>query len=109
MLYEAILVLLTNKSFKNLKWRDYLCGLMIIYVDWWLFGVIKTNFIGNDVPKENMHCTCIACSITIDSVMRVKKNIFPPVYLEECKYKIKKIQVSRFINTELDSDAELDD
>ena len=56
-----------------------------------------------------MHCTCIACSITIDSVMRVKKNIFPPVYLEECKYKIKKIQVSRFINTELDSDAESDD
>ena len=32
------------------------------------------------------------------------------VYLEECKYKIKKIQMSRFINTELksDSDSELD-
>ena len=38
-------------------------------------GVIKTNFLGNDVPKENMHYTCIAC-ITIDSVMRMdKKNI----------------------------------
>ena len=31
-------------------------------------GVIKTNFWGNDVPKENMHYTCSAC-ITIDSVM----------------------------------------
>ena len=28
-------------------------------------GVIKTNFLGNDVPKENMHYTYIAC-ITID-------------------------------------------
>ena len=70
-------------------------------------GVIKTNFLGNDVPKENMHYTCIAC-ITIDYVMRMEKKNFPQVYLEECKYKIKKIQMSRFINTELDSDSESD-
>ena len=68
-------------------------------------GVIKTNFLGNDVPKENMHYTCIAC-ITIDSVMRMEKKNYPQVYLEECKYKIKKIQMSRFINTELDLDSE---
>ena len=37
-------------------------------------GVIKTNFLGNDVPKENMYYTCIAC-ITIDSVMRIDKKI----------------------------------
>ena len=37
-------------------------------------GVIKTNFLGNDVPKENMHYTCIAC-ITIYSVMRIDKKI----------------------------------
>ena len=35
--------------------------------------VIKTNFLGNDVPKKNMHYTCIA-SITIDSVMRIDKK-----------------------------------
>ena len=70
-------------------------------------GVIKTNFLGNDVPKENMHYTCIAC-ITIDCVMRMEKKNFPQVYLEECKYKIKKMQMSRFINTELDSDSESD-
>ena len=35
-------------------------------------GVIKTNFLGNEIPKENVHYTCIAC-ITIDSVMRIKK------------------------------------
>ena len=74
-------------------------------------GVIKTNFLGNDTPKENMHYTCIAC-ITIDSVMRIDKKNHPQVYLEECKYRVKKIQMSRFINTELksdsDSDSELD-
>ena len=35
--------------------------------------VIKTNFLGNEVPKENMHYTCIAC-ITLDSVMRIDKK-----------------------------------
>ena len=38
-------------------------------------GVIKTNFLGNGIPKENMHYTCIAC-ITINSVMEMEKNIF---------------------------------
>ena len=37
-------------------------------------GVIKTNFLGNKVPKENMHYTCIAC-VTIDSVVRMDKKI----------------------------------
>ena len=36
-------------------------------------GVINTNFLGYDVPKENMHYTCIAC-ITIDSVLRIDKK-----------------------------------
>ena len=36
-------------------------------------GVIKTNFWANDVPKENMHYTCIAC-ITIDSAMRIEEK-----------------------------------
>ena len=35
---------------------------------------IKTNFLGNEVPKKNMHYTCTAC-ITIDSVMRIDKKI----------------------------------
>ena len=31
---------------------------------------IKTNFLGNNIPKENTHNTCIAC-ITVDSVMKM--------------------------------------
>ena len=56
------------------------------------------------MPNGNMHYTCIAC-ITIDSVMRMDKKNYPQVYLEECKYKIKKIQMSRFISTEIDLDS----
>ena len=52
-------------------------------------GVIKTNFLGNDMPKENMHYICIAC-ITIDSVMNIDKKKLLQVYLEECKYRVKK-------------------
>ena len=71
-------------------------------------GVIKTNVLGNDMPKENMHYTFMAC-ITVDSVINIEKKNYPQVYLEECKYKIRKAQMSRFINTELDSksDAEI--
>ena len=37
-------------------------------------GVMKINFLSNDVAKENMHYTCIAC-ITIVSVLRIDKKI----------------------------------
>ena len=67
-------------------------------------GVIKTNFLGK---KENVHYACIAC-VTIDSVTRMDKNYFPHVYLEECKYKIKKIQMPRFINAKLKSKSNSD-
>ena len=70
-------------------------------------GVIKTNFLGDEIPKENVHYACVAC-ITIDSVMRMEKKNYPQVYLEEGKYKIKKIKIIKFINTELESDSEPD-
>ena len=54
-----------------------------------------------------MYYTCIAC-ITIDSVIRMNKKNYPQVYLKECKYKIKKIQTPRFIDTELETDSEPD-
>ena len=70
-------------------------------------GKIKTNFLGDEVPKENTHYTCIAC-ITIDSVMRMDKKNCPQLYLEEWKHRVKKIQMPRFINAELESDSESD-
>ena len=50
-------------------------------------GVIKTSFLGNKIPKENKHYSCIAF-VTIDSAMRIEK-IYLQVFLEDCKYKAK--------------------
>ena len=52
-------------------------------------GNVKTNFLGNSLLKENTYYTCIAC-ITIDSVLKINKKNYPQVYLEECKYNLKK-------------------
>ena len=38
--------------------------------------------------------------------MRIEKKNYPQVYLEQYKYKSKKIKMSKFINTELESESE---
>ena len=42
-------------------------------------------------------------------ILKKKKKNHPQVYLAECKYRVKKMQMSRFINTELKSDSESSD
>ena len=69
--------------------------------------VIKKNFLGDEIPKESLHDTCIAC-ITIDSVMRMEKKNYPQLYLEECKYRSKETRMTKFISTELESKSELE-
>ena len=49
----------------------------------------NTNFLGDEIPKENEYYTRIAC-ITIDSVTRMEKKNYPHVYLQECKPEQKK-------------------
>ena len=69
---------------------------------------VKTNALSDEIPKENLHCACIAC-MTTDSVMRMKKKKnYPQVSSEECRHKIKKINMSKFINTELESESEIE-
>ena len=70
-------------------------------------GVVNKNFQDHEVPKEDVHYTCIACT-SIDSVMKIEKNNHPQVYLEECKYKIKKKKLSGFIDAELQLDSGFD-
>ena len=65
-------------------------------------GGVKTDV---KIPKESMDYTCIAC-ITIDSVMKMEKKNNPQVYLEDCKYKSKKMKINKFINTELGPESE---
>ena len=66
-------------------------------------GVVNTVFSDNEIPEESIYYTCIA-SINIDSVMKIDKKNYPQVYLEECKYKIKKKKMTKFIAVELDLD-----
>ena len=70
-------------------------------------GNIKSNFLGDNVPKESTYYICIAY-ITLDSVLKMNKKNYPQVYLEECKYKVKKINTPRFIKIELELDSESD-
>ena len=55
--------------------------------------------------KENIHYSCIVC-ITIDSVINFNKKNHLQVYLEECKYRIKKTQIPKFIKNKLKSDSD---
>ena len=48
-------------------------------------GMIKTNYLGHNMPKENMHYTCIAC-IAIDSVLTIDKKI-------TCKFIYKSVNI----------------
>ena len=72
--------------------------------------VIKFLSDGDEIPKERVEYACIAC-ISVDSVLKVNKNNYPQVYLEQCKYKIKKREIKGFIDSyeiDLDSDYESD-
>ena len=52
-----------------------------------------------------MHYSCVPC-ITITSVMRIENKNYLQVYLEECKYRMKKTKMTKFIETELKSESE---
>ena len=58
-------------------------------------NTINTLFSGDEIPKERVHYVCIS-AICIDSVLRRDKKNYPRVYLEQCKYKIKKERISNF-------------
>ena len=72
-------------------------------------SMINTLFSGDEIPKEKNHYICIA-AICIDSVLRVDKKNYPQVYLEQCKYKMKRRKPVDFIDDEVDpSSSDSDD
>ena len=51
---------------------------------------VYTNFQLNKVPKDNEYCVCLFV-ILLDSIfVNSNKEYYPQVFLEECKYAIKK-------------------
>ena len=72
--------------------------------------MIRTLFDGDKMPEERIEYTCIAC-ISVYSVLKVDNKNYPQVYLEQCKYKVKKREMKSYIDdfeVELDSDYESD-
>ena len=66
------------------------------------------TFNNNIVPTEKNHYICIP-AIDIDSVLKIDKKAYPQAYLEECKYKLKKRKLVRFIDSEIiDDDSDID-
>ena len=51
--------------------------------------VIKALFDGGEIRKERVEYVYIPC-ISFDSLLKVDRKYYPQVYLEQCKYKIKK-------------------
>ena len=60
------------------------------------------------VCQKKIYIILAFACITIDSVINFNKKNHPQVYLEECKYRIKKTQTPKFIKNELKSDLDLD-
>ena len=82
-------------------------------------NTINTMFSGDAIPKERIYYVCIILLCLyyliifillclyyvyyylIDSVLRTDKKNYPQVYLEQCKYKIKKRELISFIDDEV--------
>ena len=69
---------------------------------------IITNFQDNQIPKDNEYCICLSV-ILLDSVAKIDKGYYPQIFLEECKYIVKKENVKNTINEELDLDESYND
>ena len=73
----------------------------------------RTTFnINNNIPTERDHYICIPAT-DIDSVLKIDNKIaYPQIYLEQCKYKLKKIKIVNYIDDETineDSDSDYND
>ena len=62
---------------------------------------MNTNFQSRKVPKQNVSYKCLSL-IMLDSVIRVNKKFYPQIFLEECKYVIRKNKMENLINDDLD-------
>ena len=78
-----------------------------------IFGKVnRTTFTNDIIPFERHNYNCIPV-IDIDSVLKIdNKRAYPQAYLEQCKYKLKKIKTVNFIDDEIideDSHSDIDD
>ena len=53
----------------------------------------KSTFHDDKVPNEGSQYICLSV-VLIDSIFRTRKNYYPQVLLEECKYIVKEENMS---------------
>ena len=73
---------------------------------------VYTNFQHNKIPKDNECCACLSVILWDSNFFNSKKEYYPQVFLEECKYAIKDWKIVNKINKDLklsESDDESDD
>ena len=63
---------------------------------------VYTNFQYNKIPKDNEYCACLS-EILLDSIFVYSdKEYYPQIFLEECKYAIKKKKIMNTIDEDLE-------
>ena len=71
-----------------------------------------TNFQYIKIPKDNKYCTCLSVILSDSIFVNSNKKYYPKIFLEQCKYTIKKKKTINIINEELElseSDDEFDE
>ena len=70
-------------------------------------GVNNTTFTNDEISKGKNHYACTAV-VDIDSVLKIDKKMYRQVYLEQCKYKLKKRRPANFIDADIELSGEYD-
>ena len=71
-------------------------------------NLCDTNVYGNKTPIEDEHYTWFSV-ILLDSIVYVDKKYYPPIFLKECKYAVRKKKMLNTICEELKLDEYDDD
>ena len=63
-------------------------------------GKVNTIFHNDKMPREVSHCLRLSM-VLIGFASQIGKNVYPHVFLEECKYIVKEKEVTKYINEDL--------
>ena len=63
---------------------------------------VYTNFQYYKIPKDNEYCTFLSVILLDYNFVNLDKKYYPQIFLEECKYAIKKEKIINTINEELE-------
>ena len=69
---------------------------------------INTNFHEKKITNKGSHVICLSVGL-IDSIFRVGKNYYPQVFLEDCKYVVKKKKIPKYIIDDLEISSDSDE